>query len=98
MRKPRWRAVVRANGYRVNSDWQYCSKGKWDGFCYGNNQTGAEIILEMKMSEAPECKWCRSGEINQDGWFYACPDCEGTGVDMTIYKNNRLEVKRCHLQ
>lgn len=96
MKKARWRAIMKAEGY-VKSE-EYCDG---DSYSFWTKQLehnrmfffdeeirkDKNILIWLAFKECPECKYCYGcGMEDNNGWIHSCCGCEGTGVDTNNIK------------
>lgn len=96
MKKTRWRAIMKAEGYKKIEEY-------WNGYSHifwvrqlehGEVLLFKEEILKNKnilswlvYKECPHCEYCNGcGTEDTDGWYHGCCGCEGTGVDTSNIK------------
>lgn len=96
MKKTRWRAIMKAEGYTksqvyFNGDnysfWTKSLEHKGSLFDEEEIRKDKNILYWLAFKECPECEYCRgSGIEDTDGWYHSCCGCEGSGVDTSNIK------------
>jgi len=94
MKKPRWKAVLRAYGYRYKKEWDFWG-GKNLVILFSEEIRKDHIIDSVNFINAPACEWCKgSGMEITNGWYHGCTGCEATGKNYIQNPNNRLEKRQ----